>query len=78
MILNLWSEDQEGPVKIYSGGPRGCFENIHQHCMYLALTACVFIYFWFNGDHYFEWHIVVWEDRLIDSLDHFEGGSNTT
>ena len=40
MILNLWSGDQEGPVKIYGGGPRECFENIH-HCMYLALTACV-------------------------------------
>ena len=41
MILNLWSKDQEGPVKIYGRGPRECSENIHQHCMYLALTACV-------------------------------------
>ena len=41
MILNLWSEDQEGIVKIYGGGPRECSENIHQHCMYLALTTCV-------------------------------------
>ena len=41
MILNLWSEDQEGPVKIYCGGPRERSENIHQHWMYLALTACV-------------------------------------
>ena len=22
MILNLWSVDQEGPLKIYGGGPR--------------------------------------------------------
>jgi len=44
MILNLLSSDQEGPVNIYGrpgGGPRDCSENIHQHCMYLALTACV-------------------------------------
>jgi len=30
MILILWSEDQEGPVKIYGGGARLCSENIHQ------------------------------------------------
>jgi len=41
MIFNLWSEDQEGPAKIYDGGPLQCSENIHQHCMHLALTACV-------------------------------------
>jgi len=41
MISNLWSEDQEGIVKIYGEGPRECSENIHQCCMYLALTACV-------------------------------------
>ena len=41
MILNLRSEDQKGPVKIYGGGPRECYENIHQHYMYLTLTACV-------------------------------------
>jgi len=41
MILNLWSEDQEGPVKIYGGGAREGSENIHQHCMCLALTYCV-------------------------------------
>jgi len=23
MILNLWSADQVGPVKVYRGGPRG-------------------------------------------------------
>jgi len=34
-------EDQEGPVKIYSGDPRQCSENIHQHCIYLVLTAYV-------------------------------------
>jgi len=39
MILNLWTADQEGPVKIHGGGPRECSENIHQLCMYLALTA---------------------------------------
>jgi len=33
---------QEGPVKIYGGGPQKCSENIHQHCMYLALTTGVF------------------------------------
>ena len=43
MILDLWSEDQEGPVKIYGRDPRECSENIHQHCMYLALTACAFV-----------------------------------
>jgi len=31
MILDLWSEDHEGPVKIYGGSPRKCSENIHQH-----------------------------------------------
>jgi len=41
MILDLWSEDQEWPVKIYGRGPRECSENIHQNCTYLALTACV-------------------------------------
>ena len=43
MILNLWAEDQEGPVKIglHGEGPRQCSENIRQHCMYLALTTCV-------------------------------------
>ena len=41
MILDLSSEDQEGPVKLYCVGPRECYENIHQHCMYLALTAYV-------------------------------------
>jgi len=41
MVLDLWSEDQEGSGKIYGGGPWECSENIHQHCMYLALTACV-------------------------------------
>jgi len=39
MILNLWSADQEGSVKIYGGGPRKCSEIIHQHCMYLALIV---------------------------------------
>jgi len=34
MILNLWSQDQEGPVKIYGGGSWECSENIHQRCMY--------------------------------------------
>jgi len=37
MILNLWSEDQEGPVKIYGGGPRECSKNIHQHSMYICI-----------------------------------------
>jgi len=41
MILNLWSAHQEGPVKIYGGGPPECYENIQDY-MYLALTACVF------------------------------------
>ena len=41
MILDLWSEDQEMPVKIYGGGTQEYSENIHQHCMYLALTECV-------------------------------------
>ena len=41
MILNLWSANQEGNVKLYGGGPRKCSEPIHQHCMYLALTDCV-------------------------------------
>ena len=41
MIFNLWSEEQEVPVKVYGGGPQECYEDIHQHCMYLALTACV-------------------------------------
>ena len=40
MILNLWSADQEESVKIYGGSPLECSENIHQHCMYLALTNC--------------------------------------
>ena len=40
MILNPWSEDQEGIVKIFGGGREGVL-NIHQCCMYLALTACV-------------------------------------
>ena len=41
MILNLWwSADQEKPVKIYGGGTREYPENMHQHFMYLALTAC--------------------------------------
>jgi len=31
MILNLWSADQEVPVKTHGGGPRECSENIHQH-----------------------------------------------
>jgi len=39
MILNLWSADQERPMKIYGGGPGECSKNIYQHCMYLALTA---------------------------------------
>jgi len=39
MTLNLWFEDQEGPFKIYGGGPWECSENIYQHCTYLALTA---------------------------------------
>ena len=42
MILNLWSADQESLVKIHGGCPRECSENINQHCMYLALKACVF------------------------------------
>jgi len=30
MILNLWSEDQEGPVKIYGGRPQAfSFEAGH-------------------------------------------------
>jgi len=41
MILNLWSANQKGPVKLYGGDPWECSENIHQHCMYLALIACV-------------------------------------
>jgi len=43
MILDLWSEDQEGPVNVglYGGDLWQRSENIHQHCMYLALTACV-------------------------------------
>jgi len=41
MILNLWSEGQEGHVRIYGVGPRECSENIQQHCMYFALTVCV-------------------------------------
>ena len=45
MILNLWSVDQEGPLKIYGGGPREGSENIHQHYMYLALTAYVLYLF---------------------------------
>jgi len=58
MILNPWSEDQEGIVKIFGGGREGVL-NIHQCCMYLALTACVlYTYFYFKEDH-FEWHIVV-------------------
>ena len=72
MSLNLRSSDQEGPVKIYGGGPRECSENIHQHCMYLALTACVLYLLSVYGDH-FEWHIVVWVDQLIDLPDHFNG-----
>ena len=63
MILNLWSEDQGG--KIYGGGPREGSENIHQHCTYSALTACVLPLLLVYGDH-FEWHIVVREDLLID------------
>jgi len=41
MILNLWSADQDGPMKIHGVGPRECSENIHQHCMDFAQTACV-------------------------------------
>jgi len=37
MILNLWSADQEGPVKICGGGLRKCSENIPQQRMYLAI-----------------------------------------
>src|SRR6218665_3447991 len=36
MILNLWSADQERPVKIYDGGPRKCYGNIHQHLSILV------------------------------------------
>jgi len=41
MILNHKSKpaNQEGPVKIYGEGPRESSENIHQHCIYLALRA---------------------------------------
>ena len=45
MILNLWSADQERPVRIYGGGPGEGSENIYQHCMYLALTAYVLYLF---------------------------------
>jgi len=41
MNLNLWSGGKEGAVKIYGGGPRGCSENINQHCIYLEVTTCV-------------------------------------
>jgi len=47
MILNMWATDQEGPLKKYGGGPRECSENIHQHWIYLALTACVLGYIYF-------------------------------
>jgi len=43
MILNLWSANQEGSVKIYGRGPRECSENIHQHCMYLAFNSLCFV-----------------------------------
>jgi len=55
MISNLWSTDQEGPVKIYGGGARECSENIHQHCMCLALTACVLYLLLVEGDHGILW-----------------------
>jgi len=74
MILNLWSVDQEGPVKIYGGGPQECSENIHQHCMYLALTVYVLYLFLFKGDH-FEWYIVVRPDRFIGSPGPLYGGT---
>ena len=41
MILNLWSEDQEGTVNRYGGDSQECSENIRQHRMCLALTECV-------------------------------------
>jgi len=51
MILNLWSADQEGAVKIYDGGPRECSEDIqlfiniastlHHAFSINTLTACV-------------------------------------
>jgi len=44
MILNMGSANQEGPMQTYGRGSESvhmCSENIHQHCMYLALKACV-------------------------------------
>src|SRR6218665_403694 len=67
----VMTDDQEGPVKIYSEGPRECSENIHQHCVYNSLhvfsinSLCFVSTFSLWGDH-FEWHIVVRRDRLID------------
>src|SRR6218665_2261448 len=72
MILNLWSEDQDSPVEIYGGGPRECSENIEQHCMYLALTACVLYLFSVLGGS-FRITYCGPVDRLNDPPDHFKG-----
>ena len=70
MILELWPEDQEGPVKKYGGGLPERSENIHQHCIYLALTACVLYLLYFKRDH-FEWYVVV--RGSINPPDNFKG-----
>ena len=50
MILNLWSADQEGPVKLDDGGPRKCSENVyqHQHSMFMlnvfSINSLCFLY----------------------------------
>src|SRR6218665_1171240 len=62
LILNLWSVDQEGPVKIYGGGPRECSENSHQHCIVFSINSLCFVSTFSLMGH-FEWHIVV---RVID------------
>ena len=46
MILNLWSEDQEGPVKIhvYGGGSRECLIFINIACSLFTINSVCFVF----------------------------------
>src|SRR6218665_3653361 len=75
MILNLWSEDQERPVKIYGGGLRECSGNIHQHCIIFSINSLCFVST-FSLREIISNSILWSGDRLIDPPDHFKGRSN--
>ena len=77
MIINLWSEDQEGPVKVYGGVPREGSENVHQHCIYLAFCISLSLRGIISNGIFWSWP---WTpgDRLIDPQDHLKEGSNAT